>query len=516
MKPDDYSALRVAGETRHLAILADRGATRSWIGRLAETLAREPGLAVTLHPAGRRPGVLSRLDLLQDLERMVLRARPRGSVLVPLQQSAPARETHPASLVLDLRSDCARDPDAALVPADALLVRPLYDGHAGEEQLAACLLAGHAPRVDLVEVRSGAVLWSGRPSIEAARSVTEALEAVSARTATMLHALAVAPRASVKAAAGPARRLGAPLVARHLGKRLASLVARALYHAACQAPHWRVGWRLVEGPGVAERLDLSGPAWQTLPDPGTRFYADPFPLVRDGRRHLFVEDLDHRTGKGIVSVVEIDESGPRGLPIPVLEEPWHLSYPFLLEHEGEVYMIPESSTANAVHLYRADPYPTRWVREATLVEGACLSDATLVREGGRWYMLATEHDGVGAHSDMLVVHHAPDLFGPWTRLSREPVLIDAETARPAGAFVRGPHGLLRPVQDCAGGYGRALGLAAITRLDEEGFSQRLVARIAPGPAWPGRRLHTLNRAGDLECIDGSALSLRGWGTVAHA
>ena len=32
--------------------------------------------------------------------------------------------------------------------------------------------------------------------------------------------------------------------------------------------------------------------------------------------------------------------------------------------------------------------------------------------------------------------------------------------------------------------------------------------LRPGPEWPGRRLHTLNRAGRLECIDGSATARR--------
>jgi hypothetical protein len=34
------------------------------------------------------------------------------------------------------------------------------------------------------------------------------------------------------------------------------------------------------------------------------------------------------------------------------------------------------------------------------------------------------------------------------------------------------------------------------------------AVLRPGPLWPGRRLHTLNRAGRLECIDGSASARR--------
>jgi hypothetical protein len=67
---------------------------------------------------------------------------------------------------------------------------------------------------------------------------------------------------------------------------------------------------------------------------------------------------------------------------------------------------------------------------------------------------------------------------------------------------------LRPVQNCTDGYGTGIGLAEIVRLDHESFEQRIHCVLRPQPNWPGRRLHTLNRAGRLECIDGAAYSPR--------
>lgn len=85
------------------------------------------------------------------------------------------------------------------------------------------------------------------------------------------------------------------------------------------------------------------------------------------------------------------------------------------------------------------------------------------------------------------------------------MLVDAAGARPAGRVVVDGGRLLRPAQDCRAGYGRAVNIFEVQRLDDEGFEQRQVDRLEPGPGWPGRRLHTWNRAGDLECIDGSRL-----------
>jgi hypothetical protein len=68
--------------------------------------------------------------------------------------------------------------------------------------------------------------------------------------------------------------------------------------------------------------------------------------------------------------------------------------------------------------------------------------------------------------------------------------------------------LLRPVQDCRQGYGKALGIARVTQLDDAGFAQDIETILEAGPLWPGRRLHSLNSAGGFEFIDGSAMVRR--------
>jgi hypothetical protein len=271
----------------------------------------------------------------------------------------------------------------------------------------------------------------------------------------------------------------------------------------------------VDGPDLIDLRAHPNDGWRELPDDGVRFYADPFPIVSGGRLHMFVEEFDHRLGRGVISVIEFNGSGPIGKPRRVLETASHLSYPFVFEHAGETWMVPESSATATIDLYRADPFPDRWIKEATLVSGVTASDATLFEHNGRWWMLAVARDDGGAHSDALHVWSARDALGPWRAHDRNPVLVDIASARPAGRVVRRGGKLIRPFQDCRNGYGSALGLAAITRLDNEGFEQQIETMIYPGPCWPGRRLHTLNRAGPLECIDGSAQSPKFWTRAGH-
>jgi hypothetical protein len=150
-----------------------------------------------------------------------------------------------------------------------------------------------------------------------------------------------------------------------------------------------VGWRFVDGDDVIDLRAHPKSGWRDLPDDRRRFYADPFPIEQNGRLFVLVEDFAHALGYGVISAVEFDAEGPAGVPRPVLDTGSHLSYPFVFEHCGAVWMVPESVAVGTVDLYRAVKFPDQWVKEATLLTGVEASDATLLEHDGRWWMFAT-------------------------------------------------------------------------------------------------------------------------------
>src|SRR5690242_13348953 len=103
---------------------------------------------------------------------------------------------------------------------------------------------------------------------------------------------------------------------------------RSIFRSAFYSPHWRIGWRFVDdGNDVWTRADLGGTPWRVLENKPFRFFADPFPMVWKGKAGIFFEDFDHRIGKGRISAIAIGPRGPEGDVLPVLERPWHLSFP---------------------------------------------------------------------------------------------------------------------------------------------------------------------------------------------
>jgi hypothetical protein len=411
-----------------------------------------------------------------------------------------AGATDDADLTLDFCGDAAEE--------NGRIWRVLYDGAPGDAVLIGALVAARMPVIEIEDCSTGAIIARGIPAADNAGTISGALDCVLARVVTLTQAAVAAPQLPAPVARAPARSAATRDLLRFEAKALVGAIVHRLYSLCFHTPHWRTLWRFVDGPDLWGTRSLRGTAWTVLPDPGFRFYADPFPFIHEGRAVLFVEDLDHRTNKGVISAVPFGPDGPLGPAQPVLEEPWHLSYPFVFAHAGEVWMIPESSAGRTVRLYRAARFPDRWVQEAVLLSDVAASDATVIEHGGRFWMFAATHDGFGSWSDTLSLFHAPRPQGPWQAHPANPVLVDQAAARPAGAMVVRNGTVWRPVQDCTGGYGCGIGLAEVTRLDPDGFEQHVRAVVRSDPAWPGRRFHTLNRAGRLECIDGSAYSPR--------
>lgn len=468
---------------------------------LAERLRRKfIGSTVWIETVDGEPPWCGAIEALLSLERIVLHRSQEAmsDVLTAANLAPPPSPGRRADVIIDCSGLEPRHPDGQ----SGVLLRPLYAGLASSHALVANLLAGSLPEVAIEDVAAGRIVAFGRPGGGAA-GLGGGIEAVLSRMALLIEAAIRTPLAYEPSTA---RHRPAPTAQRALAfvlRNLAADCARAVFHLCFHTPHWRVGWRMHDGPGVLERGNLGGPRWHVLPDSGRSFYADPFPVRWQGRTFVFVEELEHRVGKGFIAAIEFGPDGPIGEAIPVLVEPWHLSYPFIMEHAGALYMVPEASLSHVIALYRCTLFPHRWERVATLVDRVEAADCTFFRHDGLFWMMSATRENLGGYSDTLAIHYADDLLGPWTEHALRPALLDVAASRPAGRVVHKDGRLWRPVQDCSSGYGKVLGLAEIDKLDRESFSQVLRTRIAPGPAWPGRRLHTLNREGRLECIDGA-------------
>jgi hypothetical protein len=246
-------------------------------------------------------------------------------------------------------------------------------------------------------------------------------------------------------------------------------------------------------------------AW--LPQAGDwRYLADPFGLIRDGALHVFVEAFDYRSKHAVIERHELDAGDLRWRgKTTVLARPFHLSYPFVFEHRGATYMVPESHQAGEIALYKArDASLDHWERQQALlaVPGA---DASLIEHGGRWWMFYALVGPGGRDQRELHLAHAPDLFGPWQVCEANPVRVDRGGARPAGRpFLDADGMVLLPVQDSSAGYGSATRLLRMAELRPDRVRiEPVPGRLTGDLVSDGHRagFHTLSACGPLTLID---------------
>ncbi|WP_243439284.1 hypothetical protein [Fundidesulfovibrio soli] len=262
--------------------------------------------------------------------------------------------------------------------------------------------------------------------------------------------------------------------------RFAADLARWGLTRAWQDLLHRRQWFLAVRPGGGDPLNpgfSTRPFTPLYPPKGTG-WADPLFFSRGGRSWLFIEEIPP-SGRGVISVMDFDGKA-FGPPRRVLEEPFHLSYPNVFEHGGEVYMLPETSQAGQVRLYRATDFPGGWVLDRVLLEGLRAVDATLVEHGGSWWLMANVRGERGSSWDELHLYKGASPLGPFAPHRLNPVVSDVRRARPAGRIARAGGRLVRYGQDCSGWYGRALAVMEITRLDDDGYEERPLARLEPG------------------------------------
>ena len=231
------------------------------------------------------------------------------------------------------------------------------------------------------------------------------------------------------------------------------------------------------------------------------YLADPCEVPVDTGRTILVEEFDQATDRGVVSALRSEGSGWR-LVSGVIDPGVHASYPSVVEDDGAIHCTAETWQADEVALWRCGDPATglRWERVATLVEGVPLVDPTVFRFEGTWWLLATRRD---AEPDAaLHAWTAPDLTGPWRPHPLNPLKVDAASSRPAGRPFWDGDRLVRPAQDCSTGYGAAVVLNEVTRLDESGLVESVLGRLSLPRSRYSQGSHTLSASADGWVVDG--------------
>ena len=289
----------------------------------------------------------------------------------------------------------------------------------------------------------------------------------------------------------------------YLFTRLLPSAARMAYDRSAgryvqkKAQRWNVAYQFTDKWQSADLRQST-----IIKNPARHYLADPVVWSENGRHVCFVEDFDYDTMKGTITGYELTTEG--SIPLgTLLEEPFHLSFPFIFQWDGQTWMCPDTHEAGEIRLYRPNSFPTGWRYSKTIMKGITATDTMLVEHEGRWWMLTNiDTSTLDERCSELHLFHAdrPD-SERWTPHPGNPVIFNSEQARNGGLIKDG--GKLYRVFQVHGfnQYGESMGVAEITLLTPSAYEENIIAAISPD-LFPGcLGTHTLSCSNGVLALD---------------
>jgi hypothetical protein len=236
--------------------------------------------------------------------------------------------------------------------------------------------------------------------------------------------------------------------------------------------------------------------------PRGHFWADPFLCSHNGKTYCFVEDYVYKTRLGHISVLEITDHGALLLG-DCIKEDFHLSFPFLFRYKGELYMCPESSAAMQVRQYRCKSFPLEWELHSVAMDGISAADTMFFEHGGKWWMLTNiDRSGLNDHCFELCLFHADTpLDQHWIPHPQNPLRIDPEGGRNAGLILEDGRIFRGAQRQGFDQYGQGMLLYEIVELNEQTYTEKLVAEIDCGFRSGLLGSHHVSTTGDITVFD---------------
>ncbi|WP_291401356.1 hypothetical protein [Daejeonella sp.] len=247
--------------------------------------------------------------------------------------------------------------------------------------------------------------------------------------------------------------------------------------------------------------DLS--KFQKIIPPRDRFWADPHVLKRGDIYYIFFEELIYRDNKGYICLIEMDEHGNYSDPVKILEKNYHLSYPFLIEENNELYMIPESKQNNTIELYRCTQFPLKWDLEKILMKNIKAVDSSILFQDNKYWLFCsiTNSEEPFAQDELHLFYSDKLVSDEWIAHPENPIVSDFKRSRPAGKIFKYKDKIYRPAQNGLKCYGYGIAINQVIEMTESNYEEKLVDSILPEWGKDIIGTHTINSVGNLTIID---------------
>ncbi|MBP1967067.1 glucosamine inositolphosphorylceramide transferase family protein [Paenibacillus aceris] len=225
-----------------------------------------------------------------------------------------------------------------------------------------------------------------------------------------------------------------------------------------------------------QEINLEKPTLQAsdVTDVPAEFVADPFIIQHDSEYFLFFEVLNKASGRGEIGLATSADGHKWDYQCLVLRERYHLSYPQVFKYMGDYFMLPETSEANRVILYRSRRFPFEWEVACELFSGRFL-DPSIVNHNDKWWVFTGTREG------NFHLFYSEKLEGPWIEHHQSPIISNnMRITRPGGRVVVSDGNIYRYTQSVYPHYGNSVSVFKINKLSEIDYEEEEITLILSG------------------------------------
>lgn len=234
------------------------------------------------------------------------------------------------------------------------------------------------------------------------------------------------------------------------------------------------------------------------------FWADPFIFSYRNNNYVFFENYSYTEKKGKISCGIIQGKNIVDV-VDVLNLDYHLSYPFIMQEDNEIFMIPETSANKRLEVFRCIEFPHRWEPFSSAFDGELVCDAHIFKDNHnqKWLFLNKSKGTTSTDLELYIYKIDSLKLNEIIPHKQNPVIIDSRTARNGGEIFHYNNKIYRPSQYNGDGiYGRGLNINKIEKLTLDEYKEITVLKALPNFHKRLVGTHHLHQIENLFIIDG--------------
>lgn len=211
------------------------------------------------------------------------------------------------------------------------------------------------------------------------------------------------------------------------------------------AESWNVAFRMCKSGDILKDKQTE---FSVIPNSFNYWAADPMVFEYKNEIFIFAELYDYKLCRGTIGYTKLNGNEFSKWKQVIVED-FHMSYPNIFVKDNIVYMVPETSGANELIMYKAVEFPDKWEKCKVIKSGVKWVDTTFINHENEIVAFTESHEN-GIQDIKL------KLDVDYNLLSEDIFANDDSTLRCGGRIFEYNDNYIWVTQDCSQKYGGAL------------------------------------------------------------